>query len=48
LLTTFLYDRGGTLREKIIGFEYTNVVEKKSQISSWHQLISAEPITANS
>jgi thiol-disulfide isomerase/thioredoxin len=27
LPTTFLYDRGGILREKIIGFEYTPVVE---------------------
>jgi hypothetical protein len=29
LPTTFLYDRGGTLREKIIGFEHTSVVEKE-------------------
>ncbi|MGH9735887.1 MAG: TlpA family protein disulfide reductase [Candidatus Acidiferrales bacterium] len=27
LPTTFLYDRKGTLRQKIIGFEYTHVVE---------------------
>jgi thiol-disulfide isomerase/thioredoxin len=29
LPTTMIYDRGGTLREKIIGFEYTNIVEAK-------------------
>jgi thiol-disulfide isomerase/thioredoxin len=29
LPTTMIYDRGGTLREKIIGFEYTNVIEAK-------------------
>ncbi len=29
LPTTLLYDREGILREKIIGFEYTNVVESK-------------------
>jgi thiol-disulfide isomerase/thioredoxin len=27
LPTTLIYDRGGTLRQKIIGFEYTSVVE---------------------
>jgi hypothetical protein len=27
LPTTMIYDRGGTLRQKIIGFEYTSVVE---------------------
>src|SRR5690348_11433408 len=27
LPTTFIYDRSGILRKKIIGFEYTNVVE---------------------
>jgi thioredoxin-related protein len=27
LPTTLLYDREGKLRQKIIGFEYTNVVE---------------------
>lgn len=27
LPTTFIYDRSGVLRKKIIGFEYTNVVE---------------------
>jgi len=29
LPTTFIYDHGGILREKIIGFEYTNVIESK-------------------
>lgn len=29
LPTTMLYDRNGVLREKIIGFEYTNVIEAK-------------------
>lgn len=28
LPTTFLYDRQGILRQKIIGFEYTGVIEK--------------------
>jgi hypothetical protein len=27
LPTTFLYDREGILRYKVIGFEYTNVIE---------------------
>jgi thiol-disulfide isomerase/thioredoxin len=27
LPTTLIYDRGGILRQKLIGFEYTNVVE---------------------
>jgi cytochrome c biogenesis protein CcmG, thiol:disulfide interchange protein DsbE len=27
LPTTLIYDRGGVLRQKIVGFEYTNVVE---------------------
>jgi thiol-disulfide isomerase/thioredoxin len=27
LPTTMLYDRNGTLREKVVGFEYTNVIE---------------------
>jgi|SRR5215471_2392539 len=29
LPTTMLYDREGILRQKIIGFEYTNVIESK-------------------
>lgn len=29
LPTTILYDRGGILRKKIIGFEYTNVIESE-------------------
>jgi len=29
LPTTLIYDRGGILREKIIGFEYTDVIESK-------------------
>lgn len=29
LPTTLLYDRNGILREKIIGFEYTNVIESE-------------------
>jgi thiol-disulfide isomerase/thioredoxin len=29
LPTTMIYDRSGVLREKIIGFEYTNVIEAK-------------------
>jgi thiol-disulfide isomerase/thioredoxin len=29
LPTTMLYDRSGILREKIIGFEYTNVIESE-------------------
>ena len=28
LPTTFIYDRQGILRQKIIGFEYTDVIEK--------------------
>jgi len=27
LPTTMLYDRQGTLRQKVIGFEYTDVIE---------------------
>jgi len=27
--TTMLYDRQGVLREKVIGFEYTDVIESK-------------------
>ncbi len=29
LPTTMLYDRGGVLRKKVIGFEYTNVIESE-------------------
>jgi thiol-disulfide isomerase/thioredoxin len=29
LPTTMLYDRQGTLRKKVIGFEYTNVIESE-------------------
>jgi hypothetical protein len=29
LPTTMLYDRQGILREKVIGFEYTNVIESE-------------------
>jgi hypothetical protein len=29
LPTTMLYDRRGILREKVIGFEYTDVIEAK-------------------
>jgi hypothetical protein len=29
LPTTLLYDRKGILREKVIGFEYTNVIESE-------------------
>lgn len=29
LPTTMLYDRQGTLRQKIVGFEYTGVVESE-------------------
>ena len=29
LPTTMLYDRQGILRKKVIGFEYTNVVESE-------------------
>jgi hypothetical protein len=29
LPTTMLYDRQGILQEKIVGFEYTNVVESE-------------------
>ena len=31
LPTTMLYDRGGVLRKKVIGFEYTNVIESELQ-----------------
>jgi len=35
LPTTLLYDKDGILREKIIGFEYTNVVESEIKTLFW-------------
>ena len=40
LPTTFIYDRGGALRQKIIGFEYTETIESEIKTPAHGELRS--------